>query len=108
MFHIFPLFSNPAAPVILEPGSPRTEKKGGRSQAPLTGLSHPGDAEAGEAEEHHSDERDEQVHVPGPHGADSMAAATSSLTRIAEHAATTPPAKDGHALGAASAAAQEN
>lgn len=80
--------------------SPEAQNREKRQEerAPLTSLSHPGDAEAGEAEEHSSDERDEQVHVPGPHGADSTAAAaTRSLARIAEHAATTHAGWNGHA-----------
>lgn len=67
--HVALLLSDPAAPAMLEPRSREGGKAGGRSHPPLTGLSHPGDAEAGEAEEHDSDERDQQVHALGPHGA---------------------------------------
>lgn len=66
---LHPLLSDPAALAIREPRSPGGKKEAGRSDPPLTGLSHPGDAEAGETEEHEGDERDQQVHVPGPHGA---------------------------------------
>ena len=96
MFPHLPTFLQHGRSSHLGALKPQNRKKGGRSQAPLTGLSHPGNAEAGEAEEHDSDERDEQVHVPGPHGADSTAATTRSLARTAVHTATTPPpAKDG-------------
>ena len=99
MFPHLPTFLQHGCSSHLGALKPQNRKKGGRSQAPLTGLSHPGNAEAGEAEEHDSDERDEQVHVPGPHGADSTAAAPHTLARTAVHTATTPPpAKDGHAL----------
>lgn len=61
--------------------SPEAPEPRKRREEPgaATSLSHPGDAEAGEAEEHYSDERDEQVHVPGPHGADSTAVRAAAL-----------------------------
>lgn len=60
-----------AHPLLPDPAilGPRSKAVGGRSHPPLTGLSHPGDAETGEAEEHDRDERHQQVHLLGPHAA---------------------------------------
>uniref|UniRef100_A0A9L0SPV5 ELMO domain containing 2 n=2 Tax=Equus TaxID=9789 RepID=A0A9L0SPV5_HORSE len=56
-------------PSIPKPRSQGGGKGGERSHPRLTGLSHPRDAEAGEAEEHDRCERDQEVHLLGPHGA---------------------------------------
>lgn len=99
--HVALLLSDPAAPAILEPRRREGGKAGGRSHPPLTGLSHPGDAEAGEAEEHDSDEREQQVHALDPHGAGRVGqraerrveATSSAHTHVAEgerHGACAP------------------
>lgn len=59
-------------------------------------MSHPGDAEAGETEEQDGDERGQQVHMPGPHGADSTGCNRQHDAK-SRAAALTLPAEDGHA-----------
>lgn len=80
-----PLLSDPA---IQEP---RRKTVGRRRHPPLTGLSHPGDAETGEAEEHDRDERHQQVHLLGPHGAGRVRQRTAQRRR--RGAGPTPPRK---------------
>lgn len=82
----------PASSPTSSPGprSPGRGKAGGRSHPLRTGLSHPGDAETEEAEQHDREERDQPVHQLGPHGAGRVGrrAAGSKVGRGASSAPT--------------------
>lgn len=77
-------------PSIPKPRNQGGGKGGERSHPRLTGLSHPRDAEAGEAEEHDRCERDQEVHLLGPHGA-GWVGDSRQRSRWRRRAAPTPP-----------------
>lgn len=102
--HVTPSLFHPAAPAtaIPEPRSQRGRERRQRSHHPqLTDLSHPGDAEAGEAEEHEGGQRDQHVHVLGPHEAGLRGAAAAPGV---ERSSGAPPAPPPSGIGARAAA----